>query len=79
MAFKIRNTPLKAFAKSPLKQHDIDTRWVDQIYTKDRVDRDLIKKGHHTEGDLRGKVNTDPKEGRYIGGTQRIIGPRDMY
>ena len=59
MAFKIRNTPLKAFAKSPLKQYDIDTRWVDQIYTKDRVDRDLVKKGHHTEGDLRGKVKTE--------------------
>tara|TARA_B100001059_G_scaffold220176_1_gene241916 strand:+ start:684 stop:905 length:222 start_codon:yes stop_codon:yes gene_type:complete len=46
-------------SKSPFR--DIDTRFVDKIYNKQKVDEDLIKKGYHTEGNLRGKKNTSDK------------------
>jgi hypothetical protein len=56
----MRNSPLKAFA-SPTK--DIDTGWLDKVYTKGKVDESLKKKGLHTEGDLRGKKDTTPGQG----------------
>ena len=56
MAFKMKyNTDT-----FPFKQTDLDTTWADQIYTKEKVDEYLRGKGHHTEGELRGKVDTDP-------------------
>jgi hypothetical protein len=77
----MRNTPLKAFAKSALKQTkktDIDTTWADQIYTKNKIDKSLKKMGHHTEGNLRGKVDTDPGS-KEVGGKNRMLGSSEMY
>ena len=55
----MRNTPLKAFASTT---KDVDTKLADRVYTKEKVDESLKKKGLHTEGDLRGKKDTTPKD-----------------
>jgi len=55
----MRNAPLKGFLKkSPMKTN---TELVDRIYTKSKVNESLKKKGEHTEGELRGKKDTTPK------------------
>jgi len=46
-------------SKSPLK--NVDTKLADRVYSKAKVDENLIKKGYHTEGNLRGKTNTSDK------------------
>jgi len=46
-------------SKSPLK--NVDTSFADKVYSKAKVDENLIKGGYHTEGDLRGKKNTSDK------------------
>jgi len=77
----MRYTPLKAFAKSALKQTkrtDRDTTCADQIYTKNKIDKSLKKMGHHTEGNLRGKVDTDPGS-KEVGGKNRMLGSSEMY
>ena len=71
----MRNTPLKAFAKkSPIRQ-DIDTTLADRVYTKQKIDVDLKKRGLHTEGSLRGKTDTTPGAGANIGGGSQMINP----
>ena len=40
--------------KSPLSG-DVDTSLVDKVYHKTKVDENLRKSGHHTEGPIRGK------------------------
>lgn len=42
--------------KSPLG--DVNTKLADRVYTEERVNADLKKKGLHTEGNLRGTTNT---------------------
>ena len=70
----MRNTPLRGFLKnSPIK--DIDTTLADQIYTKQKVDVDLKKRGLHTEGDLRGKKDTTPTEGESTTKNNQMINP----
>ena len=57
---KMRNKPLPGLCKkSPIHQ-DVDTKWADKVYNKEKVDRALKKSGHHTEGSLRGQENTSP-------------------
>ena len=46
-------------SKSPLK--NVDTSLADRVYNKAKVDENLIKGGYHTEGDLRGTINTSDK------------------
>ena len=55
MAFKMKG--FSGFKSSPMKQidGDVDTTWVDQVYSKSKVDENLKKTGHHTEGSLRGQ------------------------
>jgi hypothetical protein len=43
-------------------KRDIDTTWADKVYSPAKVDEALIKKGYHTKGKLRGKVNTSTGE-----------------
>jgi hypothetical protein len=52
MAFKMKG--FSGFGNSPMKK-DVDTTWVDQVYSKAKVDENLKKSGYHTEGRLRGK------------------------
>ena len=55
----MRNKPLPGLYKlSPFK---VDTTLADRVYNKSKVNEDLVKKGLHTEGDLRGKKNTSDK------------------
>jgi len=59
--------------RSPIKQ-DVDTTAVDRVYTEERVNTDLRKKGLHTEGEdkagtsIRGNVDTTPNLGANTGG-----------
>jgi len=67
----MRNKPLKGLISknSPLKQ-DVDTTLVDKVYNKNRVDENLRKSGHHTEGALRGKKKSkyhDTGKGNLLG------------
>ena len=56
----MRNKPLKGMLKaSPLK---VDTTLVDKVYSKSKVDENLKKTGHHTEGNLRGKKKSKHHE-----------------
>ena len=56
----MRNVPLKGLMpKSPMKTN---TSLADRIYTKSKVDESLKKRGEHTEGSLRGKKDTTPKD-----------------
>ena len=71
----MRNVPLKGFLKkSPMKT---DTTLADKIYTKEKVDESLRKRGEHTEGDLRGKKDTTPSEGASRGGGTLPINTED--
>tara|TARA_R110000796_G_scaffold88465_4_gene190303 strand:+ start:1981 stop:2202 length:222 start_codon:yes stop_codon:yes gene_type:complete len=49
--------------KLKTKKRDINTTFADRIYNKSKIDETLIAKGYHTEGKLRGKVNTSVKRG----------------
>ena len=56
----MRNVPLKGLmSKSPMKTN---TGLADRVYTKSKVDESLKKRGEHTEGSLRGKKDTTPKD-----------------
>ena len=56
----MRNVPLKGLMKkTPMKTN---TELADRIYTKNKVDESLKKRGEHTEGGLRGKKDTTPKD-----------------
>ena len=48
------------------KSEDIDTTWADKVYNQQKVDEHLIKKGYHTEGNLRGKKDTTPTVGSNV-------------
>jgi len=57
----MRNVPLKGLmARSPMKTN---TELADRVYSKNKVDEALIKKGEHTEGNLRGSKDTTPNQG----------------
>ena len=56
---------------------DVDTTWVDSVYTQEKVDNALRTSGHHTEGDLRGEVNTDPGA-KNVGGGNLQLGPSEF-
>ena len=69
--FKMRKPNLKG-EKSPFETEDedidttedVDTTLVDKVYAKVKVDEQLNKSGHHTEGDLRGKkISEGHKQG----------------
>ena len=45
------------------KKRSVNTAFADQVFTKSKIDGVLIKKGLHTEGKLRGTVNTSVKTG----------------
>ena len=69
---RTRNAPLKGLMKaSPLKNPDnVDTTFADKVYSKNKVDENLNKSGHHTEGDLRGKKKSkhhDTGQGNRMG------------
>tara|TARA_R110000737_G_scaffold105201_2_gene138267 strand:- start:227 stop:469 length:243 start_codon:yes stop_codon:yes gene_type:complete len=62
MAFKMNGPSLykSAFPKKTDKQKpDVDTTWVDQVYTKQKVNEALEKDGYHTEDGTRGVKNTN--------------------
>lgn len=40
------------------KKRAVNTKFADKVYTKSTIDRTLVSKGLHTEGKLRGTVNT---------------------
>ena len=69
----MRNKPLPGLCKkSPIKQ-DIDTTLADKVYSRQKVNVTLRKKGLHTEGSLRGKKDTTPSTGANVGmGSQMI-------
>ena len=66
--------------RSPLRQNestidttrgDVDTSWVDKVYTETKVDEELKKSGHHSEKGIRGKkISKSHKtsEGTSLGG-----------
>lgn len=66
----MRNVPLKGFMKkSPMKTN---TKFADRIYSKSTVDKALVERGEHTEGELRGKKNTTPKNNASAGNNQMM-------
>ena len=71
----MRNTPLPGlYKKSPIrKDEDIDTTWADKVYDPQKVDEHLIKKGYHTQGDLRGKKDTTPTAGANVGSGSQMM------
>ncbi len=73
----MRNNALKGLMrKSPLeKNEDIDTTWADKVFSPSKVDETLIKKGYHTEGNLRGTKNTTPTSGNNTGLGNQMINP----
>jgi len=67
----MRNVPLKGLMKtSPMKTN---TELADKVYTREKVNESLRKKGEHTEGNLRGTKNTSVKEG----GNNQMIDMQD--
>ena len=66
----MRNVPLKGLMKkSPMKTN---TELADRVYSKNKVDESLRKKGEHTEGKLRGTKNTTPKDNNNAGNNQMM-------
>ena len=49
--------------KVKTKKRSIDTTFADKVFKKSKVDKTLVAKGLHTEGRLRGKVNTSVRRG----------------
>jgi len=60
--------------RSPIK-NDVDTTFADAVYSKTKVDESLTKSGHHTEGDLRGKIDTTPGQGANIASGAQAVNP----
>ena len=53
----------KRLRRSPIKNtDDVDTTYVDTVYSKDKVDENLTKGGYHTEGDIRGDKKSEYHE-----------------
>jgi len=66
----MRNVPLKGLMKeSPMKTN---TELADRVYSKNKVDESLKKKGEHTEGNLRGTKNTTPQNNASAGNNQMM-------
>jgi len=66
----MRNTPLRGFMnKSPMKTN---TEFADRVFSKNKVNESLRKRGEHTEGKLRGTKNTSVK----TGGNNQMIDPQ---
>jgi hypothetical protein len=66
----MRNTPLKGLIKkSPM---ETNTKLADRVYSKDKVDESLRKRGEHTEGSLRGTKDTTPKNNAGAGNNQMM-------
>ena len=69
--------------RSPLRQidtakGDVDTTWVDKVYTETKVDEELKKSGHHSEKGLRGKKKSKShktSEGTSLGSTEKTKVP----
>lgn len=40
------------------KKKRINTKFADKVFNSEKVNTDLIAKGYHTEGKLRGTINT---------------------
>ena len=58
---------------------DVDTTLVDKVYTKTRVDEELEKSGHYSEGTTRGKKK--PEEhytGKIVEGGKIFKGELDI-
>ena len=48
---------------------DVDTTFVDKVYTKTKVDEELEKSGHYSEGSARGKKKSgEHYVGKDVGG-----------
>jgi hypothetical protein len=57
----MRNKPLRGLMKkSPM---ETNTKFADKVFAKSKVDEQLVKRGEHTEGKLRGTKNTSIKTG----------------
>ena len=66
----MRNNALKGLIKkSPM---ETNTKFADRVFTKDKVNESLRKRGEHTEGDLRGTKNTSVRSG----GNNQMIDPQ---
>ena len=62
--------------RSPIQNTgNIDTTFADAVYSKTKVDENLTKSGHHTEGDLRGKIDTTPGQGANIASGAQPVNP----
>ena len=60
---------------------DVDTTWVDKVYTKGKVDTELDKSGHYSEGSTRGKKKSEEHyTGKAIGGGNKktFLGELDI-
>ena len=69
----MRNNPLPGlYKKSPMKTN---TGLADRVYSRSKVDEALIKRGKHTEGDLRGKKDTTTTAGANVGLGNLMINP----
>ena len=55
--------------KSPMKTN---TEFADRVFSKNKVDEALVKRGEHTEVSLRGTKNTSVK----TGGNNQMIDPQ---
>jgi len=83
MAFKMRKPNPKG-VESPLPQGkikerkpDVDTTWVDQVYTKQKVNEALEKDGYHTEDGTRGVKNTNTGS-KNVGGNNIFMTTDDL-
>jgi len=66
----MRNVPLKGLmSKSPMKTN---TELADRVYSESKVNEELVKRGEHTEGNLRGQKNTTPKTNATAGNNQMM-------
>ena len=62
--------------RSPIQNtSNIDTTFADAVYSKTKVDESLTKSGRHTEGDLRGKIDTTPGQGANIASGAQPVNP----
>jgi len=54
---------------------DVDTTLVDKVYSRTKVDENLKKSGHHTEGSIRGKKKSkyhDTGQGNRMGANMMV-------
>ena len=57
---------------------DVDTTWVDRVYTETKVNEELEKSGHHSEKGVRGKKKSKShktSEGTNLGSTEKTKVP----